>query len=140
MNALVQKAEAYATEKHSGQVRKFGNMPYIEHLRRIAAKLATLTYPDFVVAAAWLHDVVEDTGTDFHDLEVAGFPQDVVKTVFTLTRGPSESYALYIKRIKSEGSFYAQAIKKLDLEDNMSDLHPGSLLDKYELAYMYLSV
>lgn len=58
---LIEEARIFATAAHAGQVRKYTNEPYIVHPERVAATLAELDFPAQVVAAAWLHDVVEDT-------------------------------------------------------------------------------
>lgn len=52
-----------AAEAHAGQVRKFNGRPYITHPARVAALAMLLrdATPE-MVAAAWLHDVVEDCG------------------------------------------------------------------------------
>jgi hypothetical protein len=59
----LQRAEQIATEVHAGQVDKAG-APSIDHPRRVAGH--TDGSPD-AVAAAWLHDVLEDG--PFNDTE-----------------------------------------------------------------------
>jgi (p)ppGpp synthase/HD superfamily hydrolase len=59
---LVAQAQALATGWHSGQVRKYTGEPYINHPREVANLVSDLpesTAP--MIAAAYLHDVVEDT-------------------------------------------------------------------------------
>jgi (p)ppGpp synthase/HD superfamily hydrolase len=64
---LVRAALETARRAHSGQVRNAsGGRPYIDHPVAVAERLAELGYPDEVLAAALLHDVVEDS-----ELEVA---------------------------------------------------------------------
>jgi (p)ppGpp synthase/HD superfamily hydrolase len=66
---LIARALARASADHAGQVRNgSGGLPYIEHPRMVAATLAGGGYPDEVLAAALLHDVVEDTDTTVEDL------------------------------------------------------------------------
>jgi guanosine-3',5'-bis(diphosphate) 3'-pyrophosphohydrolase len=57
---LVVRAFARAEEAHRGQVRKTGE-PYIEHPLAVASILADLGLDDSTLAAALLHDTVEDT-------------------------------------------------------------------------------
>jgi (p)ppGpp synthase/HD superfamily hydrolase len=68
---LVRSALDTAAEAHAGQVRNgSGGLPYIEHPKLVAERLAGLGYDDAVLAAALLHDVVEDselTVTDLRD-------------------------------------------------------------------------
>ena len=64
---LVREALATAAEAHAGQVRNgSGGLPYIEHPKMVAERLAEVGYGDEVLAAGLLHDVVEDS-----DLTVA---------------------------------------------------------------------
>jgi (p)ppGpp synthase/HD superfamily hydrolase len=67
----VTKAACFAAEAHVGQTRKGGaKAPYVNHLAEVAASVAEATEgrDADLVAAAWLHDVVEDCGTAPDDL------------------------------------------------------------------------
>jgi guanosine-3',5'-bis(diphosphate) 3'-pyrophosphohydrolase len=68
-SALVADALARAGEAHAGQVRNgSGGMPYVEHPQAVAALLAEHGFGDEVLAAALLHDVVEDSETTVEEL------------------------------------------------------------------------
>ncbi|HEX7278761.1 MAG TPA: HD domain-containing protein [Solirubrobacterales bacterium] len=76
---LVRSALEQARADHAGQVRNgSGGMPYVEHPVTVAARLDELGYGEEVLAAALLHDVVEDSETGLEELrekfggEVAG--------------------------------------------------------------------
>ena len=59
---LVRAALEKARVAHQGQVRNgSGGMPYVEHPMRVAATLDEHGYRDEVLAAALLHDVIEDS-------------------------------------------------------------------------------
>jgi (p)ppGpp synthase/HD superfamily hydrolase len=61
--SIIEKAKIIATEAHKGVFRKWSeNTPYIVHPERVANKVASLKniQPEDI-AAAWCHDVVEDT-------------------------------------------------------------------------------
>jgi (p)ppGpp synthase/HD superfamily hydrolase len=87
-------------------------------------------------AAAWLHDVIEDTEVTAEDLLKEGIPDNVVGLVKILTRGEHERYVDYIRRILTDPD--ARAVKREDLLDNMQSLSEGSLRDKYELSLFIL--
>jgi guanosine-3',5'-bis(diphosphate) 3'-pyrophosphohydrolase len=77
---LVRAALEKARIAHQGQIRNgSGGMPYVEHPVTVAALLDEHGYRDEVLAAALLHDVVEDSETTLEELreqfgdEVAGF-------------------------------------------------------------------
>lgn len=67
MSRLVRMAQLFAQAAHgaTGQVRRYTGEPYIEHPAEVVAllKRAGVT-DDAMLAAAWLHDVVEDTAID----------------------------------------------------------------------------
>ena len=59
---LVSQAAVFATNAHDGMMRKGTKIPYIVHPMEVAAIAASLTDDPEVIAAALLHDVMEDCG------------------------------------------------------------------------------
>lgn len=59
---ILEKAIVFATEAHEGQTRKLAKTPYILHPLEVAAIAATVTGDMSVMAAAVLHDTIEDCG------------------------------------------------------------------------------
>lgn len=91
---LIREALEIARRAHFGQIRSGSNgRPYIEHPIAVAELLAEQAYPEEVLAAALLHDVVEDTDMTVEDIrERVGGP--VAELVEILSDDPSiESYA-----------------------------------------------
>ena len=82
-----------AREAHAGQVRNgSGGMPYVEHPIAVAALLDEHGYDEQVVAAALLHDVVEDSETGLEELREP-FGEQVAGMVGALTDDEAiESY------------------------------------------------
>ena len=84
---IVRKAQVYAMAAHAavGQKRKYTGEPYIVHPGEVASIVASVpgSTPD-MVAAAWLHDVIEDTGCTFTDVHMA-FGIDIATLVGWLT-------------------------------------------------------
>lgn len=58
---IFERAVIYATKAHAGTKRKGGDLPYITHPLEAAAIAASITSDRELLAAAVLHDVVEDT-------------------------------------------------------------------------------
>ncbi|HWC11490.1 MAG TPA: bifunctional (p)ppGpp synthetase/guanosine-3',5'-bis(diphosphate) 3'-pyrophosphohydrolase [Acidimicrobiales bacterium] len=81
---LVRRAYEVAAEAHSGQVRVSGD-PYIRHPVAVAAILADLGLDDVTLAAALLHDAVEDTGLTL-DRVIDEFGQEVATIVDGVTK------------------------------------------------------
>jgi GTP diphosphokinase / guanosine-3',5'-bis(diphosphate) 3'-diphosphatase len=90
---VVSRALAKATEAHAGQIRNgSGGLPYIEHPRMVAATLAARDYGEATLAAALLHDVVEDSDTTVEDLREE-FGDTIAELVAALSDDESiESY------------------------------------------------
>ena len=82
--ALVEGAHRFAAECHRGQKRVSGG-PYIEHPLQAALFLADLRLDSTTVAAALLHDVVEDCGVTHKEL-TDRFGEDVAKLVDGVTK------------------------------------------------------
>lgn len=66
--SLMDRAIIFATRAHSGTYRKGTNVPYIVHPIEAAAIVATITDDPDMIAAAVLHDVVEDTDTTVDEI------------------------------------------------------------------------
>ena len=63
------KAYDFAKNKHSGQLRKGSNIPYITHPVHVAKLVEDSGGTEVQVAAAYLHDVVEDCGVTAQELK-----------------------------------------------------------------------
>ena len=66
---LVSEAIAFAVQAHDGMRRKKGATPYILHPMEAAVIVGTMTDDQNVIAAAVLHDVVEDAGVTIEEVE-----------------------------------------------------------------------
>lgn len=126
---MAQRAEAFARTAHTGQKDKVG-AEYIDHPRRVAARAAIIA-PEAIregaVAAAWLHDTVEDTGATLDALREAGFPEHIVDAVDRLSHRPGVALEAYFARLR--GSDIARIVKVADLIDNTSP-ERAALLDE----------
>lgn len=83
---IVERARVFATAAHAavGQVRKYTFEPYIVHPREVAEIVRDAGGTDTMVAAAWLHDTVEDTGVTIETIR-AEFGVEVAELVGWLT-------------------------------------------------------
>jgi len=86
---LIAKALEMAEAAHAGQTRNgSGGMAYIHHPVAVAELLAKHGFDESTVAAALLHDVVEDSEMSIEDI-AAGFGQRVADLVAALTEDES---------------------------------------------------
>jgi len=83
---IVERARLFATAAHAavGQRRKYTNEPYIVHPQEVAEIVFRVPHNEAMLAAAWLHDVVEDTQVTHYDL-IREFGDEVSNLVFWLT-------------------------------------------------------
>ena len=85
MSVLELTAKSFATGAHSKQKRKYTGEPYIVHPQAVAELVRAVPgHTDAMLAAAWLHDVVEDCGVGIGELFTL-FGQEVGNLVFWLT-------------------------------------------------------
>src|SRR3990172_8322369 len=95
-------------------MRKDGTTPFYDHLLGVVARLKNLGVTDEdVLAAAWLHDTLEDTRTSFVEID-SRFGSKVAVLVLSLSKDRSLPKAKqeeqYVKQLK-EASLEAKLIK-----------------------------
>ena len=105
---MIENAYNFVKKKHDGIFRKSGE-PYLQHLIEVAYIVASLQGGPTTIAAAFLHDVVEDTDTSIEDIKRM-FGEDCARIVDALTK---------IQRLKlshrTEEEFAAEDHKKIFL-------------------------
>ena len=123
---LILKASLFAAKAHRKQQRKGTGEPYVNHLIEVAELVVRIGGAEdpHVVAAALLHDVVEDTDVSADELEIE-FGRKVRKLVVALSddkRLPkAERKRLQIEHMLSAESD-ARLIKLADHCSNVADL------------------
>ncbi|MCX4848036.1 HD domain-containing protein [Streptomyces sp. NBC_00893] len=109
------EVEAIAREAHAEQRDKAGR-PYTEHLAAVAEGVRIRGGSDEQIAAAWLHDAVEDDALPARWLAEAALPQQVKDMVLAVTRRDGEDLRAYTRRILDTPG--ALLIKESDLAHN----------------------
>lgn len=127
---IILKAAQYASHAHYGQTRKYTGRPFVEHPMRVAGEVSMLDVAtEEMVAAAWLHDVIEDCGPENKNAMKLLFPPAVVSMVVELTN-PSKDHP-ELKRAERKAmdrdhlaaaSYSAKIIKLVDRIDNLRDM------------------
>ena len=100
--AIIERAYAVADEKHRGQKRQSGE-PYITHPLAVSQILAELGLGPRAIAAALLHDTVEDTGYPLDELR-AEFGDEVALLVDGVTK---------LDKVKYGESAQAETVRKM---------------------------
>ncbi|XMN09042.1 HD domain-containing protein [Streptomyces griseobrunneus] len=109
------QVEAFARQAHATQTDKAGR-PYTEHLAAVAEGVRVRGGSDRQIAAAWLHDAIEDDALSVRWLAEAALPQEVKDMVLAVTKRPGEELSAYAARILATPG--ALLIKEADLAHN----------------------
>jgi (p)ppGpp synthase/HD superfamily hydrolase len=120
-------AESIARTAHAGQFRRDGVTPYIEHCQAVVNRLRGES--DEVIAAAWLHDCIENTNETWDSLERKGVSTIVCAAVWDLTRRMGVNNLQYIAKIKSNP--LARKVKIADMLSNLADQPTNKQIIKY---------
>ena len=102
--AYINRAFQYAYDGHNGQNRKSGE-PYITHPLHVALYLCDLNFDKETIAAALLHDLIEDTDISYEDLKKE-FGEEVADIVDGVTKLDKIKYS-------SNEEAKADAIRKM---------------------------
>jgi len=132
---MIKKAKEFAREKHKNQVRKFGGGPYHHHVEKVAKIIKENKKShklNELLAAALLHDTLEDTNTTEEELK-ENFGDLITSLVKELTTDKKESKIMgkkeYLANKLSDPekiSSWGLVIKLADRLNNVFDLQNGS--------------
>ncbi|MEO1496447.1 MAG: HD domain-containing protein [Planctomycetota bacterium] len=130
---MVEQARLIATAAHAGQFRRDGVTPYIEHPAAVASRASQTPESQ---AAAWLHDVLEDTPVTRDDLLSRGVPEGVVVAVEALTKRRDLSYDENLDRVAAND--LARGVKIADMLSNLADTPTQRQIRKYAQGLLRL--
>ena len=115
--ALTAQAHTIAAAAHAGVRRTAGDV-YLDHPLRCAARLQRAGHGEQVIAAAILHDVLEDSALAASDLLALGIPALVVQAVLSVSKAPGEVYTDLVARAAADS--IGRLVKVSDILDNSS--------------------
>lgn len=116
---IVQRAKAFAQTRHDGHVRDDGRNYFDAHLEPIAHAVAALTPNDHeLIAAAYVHDTLEDTATTLDELR-EHFGERVARIVHEVTKDADGTFP----RLHSADAI---ALKLVDRAQNITDMEAWS--------------
>ncbi|MFH8463618.1 HD domain-containing protein [Streptomyces sp. NPDC017991] len=118
------EVEALARNAHAAQTDKAGR-PYAEHLRAVAEGVRDRGGDEDQIAAAWLHDSVEDDALSEDWLRGAALSARTKAIVLAVTKRPGESPQAYAARILATPG--ALLVKESDLAHNTNPARLASL-------------
>src|SRR5688572_10506498 len=126
---LVARAREFAIRAHAsiGHRRKYTQLPYDVHLANVAEIVSSVTNDPEMIAAAWLHDVVEDTPVTLEDVQ-SQFGEGVAELVEWLTDvsrpedGNRAKRKTTVRAHLAQASSRAKTVKLADVIDNARDI------------------
>lgn len=129
MDDLISRAREFAFKAHNAinHRRKYTDEPYTTHLECVAQLVASVVNDEAMVAAAYLHDTVEDTEITIEDIRAA-FGDDVAYLVGFLSdiSTPEDGNRALRKKLDREhiakGDARVHTIKLADLIDNSGSI------------------
>jgi (p)ppGpp synthase/HD superfamily hydrolase len=130
MNDIVDRAELFARAAHGaiGQIRKYTGEAYVTHPIRVMGLVKTVLKDPDALAAALLHDVIEDTELTKEDI-LTEFGPRVAEMVVALSDppkvegGPNRKARKALDRDRlSKASASVQTIKVADMIDNTESI------------------
>lgn len=135
MNQLskIDRAAEFAKNAHADQTRR-GGEPYFNHVYRVALIVSEYTADEDIIAAAYLHDTMEDCGVSAAEL-AACFGERVAAMVQELTNDEARLEQLgkeeYMVRKLSAMSSDALLVKLSDTLNNMTETDRPSQAGTY---------
>lgn len=119
---LISVARGFAMYKHKDQKDDNGK-PYFDHLHQVAQIVSQVTKDEKIIAAAYLHDTLEDTDTTYTDL-LNNFGQEIADLVNEVTHeGKKDEYGYYFPRLHTREAIL---IKFADRLSNLSRMDAWS--------------
>lgn len=133
------KARVMAMHWHTDQKRKYSGVPYITHPIRVAERLEKMGYSPELVAAGYLHDVVEDCGVELSEIRnlfgdsVAIYVDGMTKKTTLADGNRATREKLERDRLTKE-SHEVKILKLVDRIDNLRDMSgaPSGFMKKYK--------
>lgn len=126
--SLILKAAQLAARAHQGQKRKYSGFPYITHPARVAGRVGIIPgATEEMVAAAYLHDVLEDTAVTRAEIEEATNAQVVfyVDCMTNKSKGtglPRDQRKALDRKHLSDVPAEVKQIKAIDRIDNLLEM------------------
>ena len=106
-HSSIKRALYFAAQKHDGQYRKGGRVPYIVHPVLVALSLSEYTDDERIITAALLHDVLEDCPDVSLTHLQEEFGQHIAQLVDEVSLVKEEEYATW----KEKKMAYLEKIK-----------------------------
>ena len=120
----ITQARSFAKRKHLGQLRKNGKTTTFSHLKDVVRNLKKMKVTDEeIICAAWLHDTIEDTDTDYDSIKDR-FGKNIAEIVVSVTKDnrlPKKQREIKYQKDLKASSAKAKLVKIADILANVND-------------------
>jgi len=123
---MIEEARSLAMQLHAKQIRKSNGLPYVTHLEEVANIVANYKGSDIAIAAAWLHDSIEDQQVDESLIHPA-----VLSVVKELSEEKSLSWEVRKKKAVDDIALLSADALLVKAADVLSNLR-GIMRDSYK--------
>ena len=121
---LEERAYLFAMNKHKDHKDDSGKAYFFSHVNQVANLIREITEDSELVAAAYLHDTIEDTQTTYEELEKE-FGKRVADLVMEVTHdGQKDNIGYYFPRLHSKDGI---VLKFADRLSNLSRMEPWDI-------------
>lgn len=135
ISPLIQKAGTFASHKHRKRLDDDGKDYFLYHICNVVNILHDVTDNEAIIAAAYLHDILEDTDTTLEELQKE-FGDKVANLVYEVTHvGTKDNKGYSFPNLKSRDAIM---IKFADRLSNIARMDSWS--DKRKQQYLRQSV
>lgn len=119
---MIDRAIAFATQAHEGQVRKGTSRPFILHPLEVGKIVASMTEDEEVISAAILHDTIEDCEGITEKLLCEEFTERVASLVAQESEDKSKTWMERKSATIAHLKVAPQEIQMIGLADKLSNM------------------
>ena len=119
---MIDKAIAFATQAHEGQVRKGTSRPFIQHPLEVGRIVASMTEDKEVISAAILHDTIEDCEDVTEEMLREVFTERVASLVAQESEDKSKTWMERKSATIAHLNVASREIQMIGLADKLSNI------------------
>lgn len=123
---MIKEAAEFARRAHEGAFRKGSRIPYFFHPMEVAVIVAQMTSDNDVIAAAFLHDVIEDTAVSKEELRER-FGEHIYSLVAAETEDKTKTWQERKQCTILHLPHASKEVKLLTLADKLSNMRSTAM-------------
>ncbi len=121
---MIQRAKEFSKRKHGEQLDDSGKLYFKAHIEQVVSIVKLVIKDPEVIAAAYLHDTIEDTNTTLEELEKEFSPRVALLVNEVTHNGKKDNWGYYFPRLKSQDGILLKFADRLSNISRMESWHP----------------